>query len=142
MYQLLGKTKAGIADRTEAGQWLRKSAEAGNPQALYEIGNYSLAGRNQFNIAKNPQQARKWLEQAVDLGNGNAIRELARRYQRGAEGWPLDLNKAAEYYRLLADGYSKGRYDMPVNQRMAAGAKQKADEIEMLQQRLQECDMV
>ncbi len=140
LYQILGNAKASAVERVEAARWLRRSAESGYPQAQYELGRYAFDGRNRFAVGKDVIQARKLLELAAQAGSGDAMRELAWRYAQAENGFPLDLNRAADYYQQLSEGYADGAFGLRKDLDKAGFAQQKADEYRALQQRLDEGD--
>ncbi len=140
LFELLAKAKASPAERTEAADWLRKAAASGDPRARFQLGRFALDGRNPYQVAKDLPLARQLLEQAAAADSGAAMQELAWRYRQAANGFPLDLARAAELYQQLAEGYQDGRYGLKKNLQQAAETRRRAGELAELQQRLETGD--
>ena len=83
----------------DAFQYLKELAEAGNPEAQYELGGFYHWGRIS---AADFTKARQWYERAAKQGNADAMLGLAVIYGHG-QGVPQ--NKAASYrWLVLASG--------------------------------------
>ncbi|MDH5478723.1 MAG: sel1 repeat family protein, partial [Nitrospinota bacterium] len=57
----------------KAGQWFRKAAEQGDPEAQESLGLLYAEGSG---VKKDLAEAEKWLRKAADLGNENARANL------------------------------------------------------------------
>jgi TPR repeat protein len=89
-----------------------KSAEQGDPNAQFKVGNMYYHGQG---ISKNYEQAIKWYWKASEKGdikwyqnaaeNGNVEAQyiLGHMYYRG-QGVPRDYNEAAKWYQRAAEG--------------------------------------
>ena len=53
--------------------WYRKSADQGNAQAQYKLGNCYYFGHG---VSENKQEAVKWYRQSADQGNAEAQYDL------------------------------------------------------------------
>ena len=60
------------ADDAQAVKYLRKAAELGLPDAMYELGECYANG--QHGIAANIQEGLKWIKKAADAGHSKAKR--------------------------------------------------------------------
>lgn len=88
-------------DRLQAKAWLIKSADAGNPNALYNLG----AFRYLQLLVDNPDDpfGYRSLEKAADLGNSRAQVFIGIRYYLDDKNiLPEDLKKARHYITLAA----------------------------------------
>lgn len=75
---------------------LKKKAEAGDPQAQYELGLRYESGA--WDVNKDDKQALRWLTAAANNGNHHAMATLAHIYARGELGVKPDP-KQATYWR-------------------------------------------
>jgi hypothetical protein len=91
---LLGKSQD-EARRTEAADWRKRAAEAGDPLAQWDLGRTALETEN------SPAAARAWFERAVGRGLPHAALALGTIYDRG-QGVERDPASALYYYALAA----------------------------------------
>ena len=85
----------GIAQNTTIAQrWAEKAIAQGSSLGMYVM---YLAERH-----RNTTKAKQWIEKAADAGDLNALRDIAENYEKGYGGFPLDINKAQEYWRKAA----------------------------------------
>lgn len=82
----------------------REGAEAGDPDAQTDLGNFYLTGRN---VPRNPAAARGWYEKAAAQNQRNAAFTLGEIYWNG-DGVTKDRGAAAKYWRIA---YDAGRRD-------------------------------
>jgi TPR repeat protein len=83
---------SGPQDLAEAARWYRLAAEKGHAESQYDLGFMLLLGEGE---PKNTEEGLMWLHRAGEQGEYSA-------------------------FRLLADCYEKGYYDVPVNADQAA----------------------
>lgn len=83
-----------LEDRSQAEEWLRHAANAGNEFAQYALGKLILS--------KDTQEAIKWLETSSKQGNQYAQYTLGKIYLTGKEV-PKDVDKAIEQLRASAN---------------------------------------
>ncbi len=105
-----------------ARTWLIEAADEGHGGAALELARELLA-RNQ------PDQARQRLEEAAARDEGDALRELAWRYEQSAPGFPLDLERAAALYARLAVGLAEEKYATRLHSLTADGYRQRAESL-------------
>jgi TPR repeat protein len=92
-------------DEPRAFALCREGAEAGDPDAQTDVGNYYLEGKH---VTKDVAAARGWYEKAVAANRQrNAAFVLGQIYWNG-DGVAKDNAKAAEYWRIA---YASGRLD-------------------------------
>ena len=90
-------------NNAEILSWLQKAADLKNSQAYNRLGHASRYGL--YGLEKNIYSAISYYSEGADENNeyGTGIvanmRELAEIYEKGADGIPIDLNKALEWYR-------------------------------------------
>ncbi len=90
----------GVDKDTEQGiHWLELSANQGNDNAQYLLGNIYHYGSD--NIEKDIKKAVYWYQKAVASGNGEAATNLGFLYESG-QGVKKDENKALELYKIAA----------------------------------------
>jgi TPR repeat protein len=93
-------------DEARAFALCREGAEAGDPDAQTDVGNYYLTGQH---VAKDVAAARGWYEKAVAAnGQRNAALVLGQIYWYGDGGVAKDNAKARHYWKIAYDG---GRQD-------------------------------
>jgi TPR repeat protein len=120
--------------------WLQSAAESGFADAQYELGRLLIHGDQTRGIEKNSKKARQWWEKATDNGHGRAMKELAWRYTKAADGFPRDPARATALLQKIADGYRQGHYGLPQNQQMASSRQKQAEEINALEERAAQGD--
>ena len=84
-----------LRDHAKAGQWFRRSAEAGNDFSEYALGKLLLT-------QKRWDEAMEWLDKAADHGSQFAQYRLGKIYLTG-EFVPKDVEKALAYLTASAD---------------------------------------
>jgi TPR repeat protein len=85
-------------DCAKALPLLHRAAEAGNADAMYNLGNlyqYALGAAQDF------IQARYWHQKAAEAGNADAMRSLAWLYENGWGG-PREYTQARQWYQKAA----------------------------------------
>jgi hypothetical protein len=95
---------SGPKDLVEAAHWYRLAAEKGNARSQYDLGFMLLLGEGE---SKNTEEGLMWLERAGEMEDDSA-------------------------YRLLADCYENGYYDVPVDSTKAALWRNRLEEYERL----------
>jgi TPR repeat protein len=94
---------------TKALPLLRIAANAGNPEAMYQLGDLY---RNASGVAPDYAEAVKWYRSAADNGNSWGMDNLGKMYK---EGWPVAPNpaEAVKWYKSAAGkGNSWGMYHL------------------------------
>ncbi|HKI52085.1 MAG TPA: hypothetical protein VJ995_08430, partial [Geothermobacteraceae bacterium] len=120
LYRELRSSSAQIASARSALDWLRSAAEQGQPDAQFELGSAYLAPRPQLDLPTDATLARSWWERAAENGHSQAMRELAWRYEQGADGFPRDAQRAIELHRQLAAAYESGTDELKPDPDLAA----------------------
>ena len=84
----------------EAIKWFKKAAEAGNTNAMTELG-YSY-GMGMLGLDKNEEEATKWFRKAAEFGDAAAMNHLGDWYRNG---WfkKQDDDEAFKWYRKAAE---------------------------------------
>jgi len=136
LYRFLMRKTPSPEQMAQALEWLRSAAEDGEAGAQYELGRLYVKGSERPAMQQDLEAARKWWERAAAQEHGRAMEELARRLNRGTDGFPRDPERAAGLLRKVAEGYRQGSHGLPENARMAAGSVQRADAILDLQRRV------
>jgi TPR repeat protein len=95
---------SGPKDLAEAARWYRLAAEKGHAESQYDLGFMLLLGEGE---PKNTEEGLMWLHRAGEQGEPGA-------------------------FRLLADCYEKGYYDVPVNADQAALWRARLEEYDRL----------
>lgn len=91
---------AGVAaDPIEARRWGRLAAEAGDPAGMQF---YGLALYQGEGGAANRPEGLRWMLRAAERGLVDAQYNVARIYERGAEGVPVNLTSALQWYLIAA----------------------------------------
>jgi TPR repeat protein len=140
LYRELIKPSPVIESSASAREWLEKAADNDHPEAQYELGRYHLSGNDGLGIAKNLAKVQYWWEQSSDHGYGRASEEMAWRYEKGANGFPRDPQRAVELYNLVADGYEQGLNGLRQNDQMSSFRRGKAKSITQREERLVQGD--
>jgi TPR repeat protein len=85
-------------DPEKAYSWLRKAADAGDAQAMGDVGRCYAVG---CGVEKNADEAIRWFERAIEAGAPHGEFSLGEMYE---EGWsvPVDMAEAARWYRKSA----------------------------------------
>ena len=86
-------------DYDTAAAYFRKAADAGYPDAQYELGRCYATGKG---VPADTMEAMKWYRKAADQKYGLAISEIALCYEQGI-GVSRDLREAFEWYRKGAE---------------------------------------
>jgi TPR repeat protein len=95
---------SGPQDLAEAARWYRLAAEKGDAESEYDLGFMLLLGEGE---PKNTEKGLMWLHRAGEHGEYSA-------------------------FRLLADCYEKGYYDVPMNSEQAALWRARLEEYQRL----------
>jgi len=86
---------------------LRASAEKGNAEAQYELGNNYLVGAG---VQKDRAAAAKWYQHAADQNHAKAQSALGMMYSLGA-GVPKDNNVALKWWVMAAEQHDADAQD-------------------------------
>jgi len=100
--QLISTTGGHGGDQTktwDSAAALQKAADAGDPDACYELGTRYLAGAK--DTPQNATRAMLYFETAARKGHRDAAFRLGKMYSEGAQ-IPQDYAKAIEYYTIAA----------------------------------------
>ncbi len=89
----------GGEDDANAFTWMKSSAEAGLPRAMYDLSGMYAGGRG---VVKNEHLAKSWLEKSVKHHDALGLGELAERYYYGI-GYPVDYNIALNLSQQAAE---------------------------------------
>lgn len=103
---LLARAFDGV-NENEAFKFFLLAAEAGNSEAMLEVGDRYASGRG---VDRNLESAFPWFERAASKGEPRALYSIGECYYFGA-GVPKDLNQAIYYLTQSAafnDPYAKG----------------------------------
>jgi TPR repeat protein len=103
---------------TEAMEWYREGARAGDAKAQFYLG---LALEEGAQGTRDPAAARGWYKRAADGGHGLAGYKLAVMVQSGVGG-PVDLHEARRLYELAAGrNVVEAKYNLAVMLRDGIG---------------------
>ena len=83
---------------------LKKVADRGNAEALYELGNFYTGNNGRSGIAKDENLGIQYYEQAANNGHAGAMFELGKLYNFGSN----DFSKAKTWYKKAGNA---GYYD-------------------------------
>ena len=96
---------------------LREAAAAGDPKALYEIGNRYAEGRG---VPEDMAAAAEWYEKAADHGLAPAQYRIGNLYEKGV-GRERDVARAKTWYQLAAaQGNASAMHNLAVLHAMGA----------------------
>ena len=140
IYLVLLKPDPGVEVSGSARNWLEKAAENGQMDAEYTLGHHYLNGHAKLGIEKDLSKVRRWWERAADHGHGQAMIDMAWRYEKGVDGFTRDPQRAIELLNRVAEGYQSRLYGLSQNQRMADARRAHAEQIATLEARLAEGD--
>ena len=117
--------------RKEAFVWLVRAANQDHPQAQFELGQYYWNGQESGGVyadtvARDRDKAREWWERAAARGNTAAMKELAWRYEQGADGFPVDPRRAGELWGRLAKSPDEGPEGAQGDQVVATDYRERA----------------
>ena len=140
LYRLMIKKGMKEYKSRSAMDWLFSAVDGGFADAQYDLGRLQIFGKPEWGIGKDSKKARQWWQKAANSGHGKAMKELAWRYAQAADGFPWDSKGAIALYEKIAEGYRKGFYGLPLNQKMALHFKKQAEEIRTLEVRIAEGD--
>ena len=120
---------------------LQKSAQKGNADAMWRLGQIYQAGNDLLNIPENLQQAVFWYEKAAELGYMYAQSSLGILYILGL-GVPKNYKKAAELYKKAADqGDASALYNLAGCYRLGRGVEQNDEQAAVYNQKAANMDM-
>ncbi|CAJ0848427.1 9900_t:CDS:2 [Entrophospora sp. SA101] len=102
-------------DSGKALQFLRKSATASHPGAMYRLGIAELKG--ELGLSKNPRDGVKWLKRSVESANEefpHALHELSELHEKGVENIVfVDLEYSVRLLIQAADlGYAPSAFKL------------------------------
>ena len=100
-YYALGEEAEKNNDEVEALKWFRKAADAGNANAMFNVGAYYSNGLG--GLEKDEVEALKWVRKAAEAGNASAMCNIGWFYQKGLGGLKKDEVEALKWYRKAAD---------------------------------------
>ena len=86
-------------DDSQAVNWYRKAADAGNASGMGELGTMYQAGHG---VEEDAWQAMRWYRKAAEAGDTVAMRNLGELYERGI-GIELDYRQALSWYMKAAE---------------------------------------
>ncbi len=92
--------KEKASDYEEAARWCKMAAEAGNPDAQYNLGRLYYNGHG---VKQSFEKAAFWYKRAADNGNDWAMGKLGQMYFEG-KGVDISYEKAFVLYRKAAEG--------------------------------------
>ena len=85
--------KGVVPDAKEAFRWYYNSAEMGDAESQYRVGNSYHLGRG---VEKDLAAAVEWWRKAAEQGHAKAGHNLGTAYYRG-DGVPMDKEEAAKW---------------------------------------------
>ena len=110
--------KRGAGQRPEAIALFQRSADAGDPRGMVEVGRACQFGRGR---AVHFGDAVLWYRKAADAGNGDGMDLLGDMYD-GAHGLPRNVDEALRWYRRAVEAHSGlGMNNLGLAYEMAAG---------------------
>jgi hypothetical protein len=112
-------------DAVGAAKWYRKSAEQGNAETQYELGDCYREGKG---VPQDAVEAVKWFRKSAEQGNMSGQCALGHAYDTG-EGVPQDDAEAVRWYRKSAEqGNAKAQYNLGLSMAKGKGVPQNAVE--------------
>jgi TPR repeat protein len=93
-----------VKDDSQAADWYRKSANAGNNSAMRSLGSMYDSGRG---LEQDTWQAMQWYRKGAAAGNAKAMTALGRSYMRG-EGTEPDYAQAMSWFQKAAQAGEPG----------------------------------
>jgi TPR repeat protein len=137
LYRELLRATPEIEANRSAADWLKAAADNGHAEAQFDLGRAHLSFNPVLQLKRNPEMAQSWWERAaVENGYARALRELAWRYEQGADGFPRDAKRAIELYQSLAAGYLEGSKSLEQNPKLAADYLIRAEGLIDLEERV------
>jgi len=107
--QQLAKTNSKSEDTALTPEELHQRAEAGNPEAQHELGNWYWWGHG---VEQDFTQATHWIKKAANQGHAEAQYELGRQYEKGV-GVTLNNKQSANWYRKAAmQGHAGAQHEL------------------------------
>lgn len=93
----------------EAYRLYRKAAEAGNLEAMCDLGYMYLVGQG---IPQDKAKSFEWWKRSADMGYVHSMRDVGQSYLNG-DGCPMDSEQAVRYFRLASEhNYAHGTADL------------------------------
>ncbi len=131
LFALLQRQGDTAERRQEAFVWLVKAADHDHPQAQVELGQYYWNGKEsggiyEDTVARDREKAREWWERAAARGNVAAMKELAWRYEKGADGFPVNPRRAGELWGAIAKSMDQGLEGVEGDRQTATEYRQRA----------------
>jgi len=129
-----GVCRLGSGEFAEAVKWYRKAAEAGEGDAMNNLGAMYANGKG---VREDDVEAIRWFREAAKAGNSEAMKNLGGMYAEG-QGVPADRTVAVQWYRKAAEAghpvgmsslawhYECGRGGLPVDKKQALTWYEKA----------------
>ena len=100
-------------DRAKAIEWYEKAADAGSPEAMYELAFWAEIGKG---FPKDDKKAVGWYVKAAQAKNGNAMYRLGYFYSKGLMGLKQSQDKAYEMFKnAKANGCTVNNIDEWLN---------------------------
>ncbi len=119
-----------ISERdSEAFEWYRQAAEAGDPAGIFRLGTMYAKGEG---VERDPLAAGRLIRRAAEMEHVPAMRSYAFALESGNLGFASDHAAAVEWFRLaaqagdgvsmrrLSDAYASGQLGLPVDPEQAA----------------------
>ncbi len=92
---------AGVEENpAEAMEWLRRGAQAGDSFCQMFYGNALIQGER---LPRDLEEGVAWLTRSAEAGNWWAVGDMAHLHSEGWGGLPVSLDKAAPWWRKLAE---------------------------------------
>jgi len=108
---------------SEAVNWYRKAADAGQAEGMAKLGSMYESGRG---VGTDYAQAISWYRKAADAGDGSGMSKLGSMYENG-HGVQTDYAEAVAWYRKAAKaGDSTGMVDLGRMYAFGRGAEEDA----------------
>ena len=86
-------------NRSEARDWVRRAAEGGDARGMHNYGMYLFEG---VGGGENRGEALTWLKRAAERGLVDSQYNVARLYETGDDGIPVNLTEAYRWYLIAA----------------------------------------
>jgi localization factor PodJL len=86
-------------NRSEARSWVRRAAEGGDARGMHNYGMYLFEG---VGGGENRAEALTWLKRAAERGLVDSQYNVARLYETGDDGIPVNLTEAYKWYLIAA----------------------------------------
>lgn len=103
----------GLSVEKDLKKFIELSMESAKENFIPAKNALSVAYFNGYGVSRNDDLGRKYLKECEDAKYGQSYANLGFLYYKGTNGFPKDLNKAFEYYKLSSYQFNRmGTYSL------------------------------